>query len=65
MATETRTQDTAALLARAEEIKYLGTQYAMNGLTPPPELEAEFEQIQEALRRGQEAARAAPRPRPR
>lgn len=42
----------ARLKARALEISYLGTQYAMNGLTPPVELEAEFAQIQAALRKG-------------
>lgn len=60
----TQAKDNAALLARAEEIKFLGTQYAMNGLTPPPELEVEFQQIQEALRKGQEAAPKAHTPRP-
>lgn len=39
-----------ALEARAQEIKYLGTQFAMNGLTPPRELEEEFAKIQAALR---------------
>ena len=64
MATQVKTR-AEELLARAEEIKFLGTQYAMNGLTPPPELEAEFERIQEALRAGREAAPRARAPRPR
>ncbi len=38
------------LKARAEEIKYLGTHYAMSGVTPPAELEAEYAQIQQALK---------------
>ena len=37
------------LLSRAEEIRFLGTQYALSGLTPPPELAEEFARIQEAL----------------
>jgi hypothetical protein len=47
MTVQTRTAE--ELKARAEEIKYLGTQYAMNGVTPPPALEAEYAQIQQAL----------------
>ncbi|MEQ9498709.1 MAG: hypothetical protein RIT81_17660 [Deltaproteobacteria bacterium] len=39
-----------ALETRAEELRYLGSQYAMNGVEPPPELVAEFEVVQASLR---------------
>lgn len=42
--------DKKALETRAEEIRYLGTQFAMNGVTPPPELVVEYQTIQIALR---------------
>jgi len=46
-------EDRARLERRAEEIRYLGTQYAMNGVTTPPELEAEYARIQAALAEGE------------
>ncbi len=48
MATETK-DSAAALKARAQQIEYLGTQFGLNGLPPPPELEAEYAQIKQAL----------------
>lgn len=48
MVTETK-DSAAALRARAQEIEYLGTQFGLNGLPPPPELEAEYLQIKQSL----------------
>lgn len=38
------------LEARAKEIKFMGTQYALQGVSPPNELTEEYERIQAELR---------------
>jgi hypothetical protein len=40
-----------ALEQRRDEIKFLGTQFAMNGVDPPPDLEAEYREISEEIAR--------------
>jgi hypothetical protein len=39
----------AELERRLEEIRFMGTQYALGGVEPPPELTTEYEAIQAQL----------------
>lgn len=50
----------AVLKARAEELRFMGNQYALNGLPPPPQLQAEYDEIQSQLGLGKQDGLAQP-----
>lgn len=52
----------AELEQRLEEIRFMGTQYALGGVEPPPELTTEYEAIQAQLATLPEPKRDAPTP---
>lgn len=58
----TNEPDRAALEARAEQIRYLGTHFAMSGVQAPSELEAEYARLQATLRRLRREEAAIPEP---